>query len=245
MSKAAHTKPARWLLFCAVLMAVARAAHSADGQLYTPGPIDGVEISGAADVRYVQGASDQVFVDGDEAVQKALAMDLHDGLLTIRSAGAWKFWNAQRVRITVTTRQLTRLIISGAADFRAAAPVLAQKLAVSISGAGLARFDQLQADELSFNVSGAGDGQVSGSVQTLDIKISGRSDFRGDNLMSQRARVSVSGIGKVMVWAVQDLTVNVAGIGTVDHWGSAKVQRRTSGVARINDRGDKAVPAAP
>jgi hypothetical protein len=44
---------------------------------------------------------------------------------------------------------------------------------------------------------------------------------------------------------VQDLTVNVAGIGTVDHWGSAKVQRRTSGVARINDRGDKAVPAAP
>jgi len=61
----------------------------------------------------------------------------------------------------------------------------------------------------------------------------------GENLASQRARVSVSGIGDVKVWAHETLDITVAGVGTVDHWGPAQVSRRTSGIARINDRGAK------
>jgi hypothetical protein len=101
------------------------------------------------------------------------------------------------------------------------------------------RFDQLQADELKFTVSGAGDGQVTGTVDRLSVSISGRSEFRGENLMSQRAAVAVSGVGDVKVWATETLKIAVSGLGTVDYWGAPSVKRSTSGVATINARGAK------
>jgi hypothetical protein len=252
--------PLPWLLAlgCAPVLAQAPAptpaptpvptqAAAAAGRWYTPGPFDGVEVSGAAVIRYQQGPKDQVFVEGDDDAQQAVALELRGGLLSIRPAGAWKFWATRRSQITVQSMALSRLVISGAADWLAAAPVQVGRLVVNISGAGLARFDHLKAEQLNFGVSGAGDGQVAGTVQQLEVRISGRSDFRGEQLMSQRARVTVSGIGDVKVWATDELLISVAGVGNVDYWGSAQVQRRAAGVARITDRGPKSpvTPVAP
>ena len=218
------------------------APPAAEGRQYTLGDFDTIDISGAAHVRFRQGESDSVFVEGDEDAQKAVGLDVRRGQLNIRPSGGWKFWNTRRVQVHVTARDLKRVSISGAADLQAAGPVQLGQLHISISGAGLARFDQLKAEQLSFQVSGAGDGQVAGQVGELSVSVSGRSDFRAEDLMAQRARVRVSGIAEVKVWVVQDLQVSVSGVGTVDYWGSPNVQRSSSGVARINGRGAKAAP---
>ncbi len=222
------------------VVAPVAANPAAEGRAYTPGDFDAIEISGAAHVRFRQGDADAVFVEGDEEAQKALSLEVRGSQLIIRPAGTWKFWNNKRVNVNVTARNLQRVNISGAADLLAAAPVHLARLHISISGSGLARFDQLKAEQLNFHVSGAGDGQMAGQVGELTVSVSGRSEFRGEDLMAQRARVRVSGIAEVKVWAVQELQVSVSGVGTVDHWGSANVQRSASGIARINSRGPKA-----
>jgi hypothetical protein len=224
------------------LAAAQPAAQPAEQRSYTPGSFDSIEIAGSAVVRFAQGASDQVVVEGDEDVQRSVRIELHGGALMIRPGGAWKFWNNQRVQISVTARDLKRLTISGAADFVATAPVALDTLAVNISGAGLARFDQFKAESLRFSVSGAGDGQFAGSTRELALGISGRGDFRGEQLQSQRCRVTVSGIGTVKVWAEQDLMISVSGIGKVDYWGTPEVTRRSSGMATINGRGARPAP---
>ena len=207
------------------------------------GSFDSVEISGAAIVRFTQGPTEQVRVEGDDDAQKSVEFEVRSGVLHIRPNGAWKFWNAQRAHIDITARELRRVTISGAADFSALQAVQCEKLDVRISGSGLARFDKLQAESLRFTVSGAGDGQMAGSVNELQIVVSGRGEFRGENLLSQRAKVVVNGIGEVRVWAVQSLGVNVSGVGTVDYWGTPMVERHSSGVAKINERGPKPPPA--
>jgi hypothetical protein len=203
---------------------------------------DSVEISGAAIVRFTQGAAEHVEVEGDAAAQKSVELDVRDGVLYIRPTGGWKFWSAQRTRIGITARDLRRVTISGAADFSALQAVQCENLDVSISGAGLARFDKLQAGTLRFKVSGAGDGQIAGNVDELQIMVSGRGEFRGENLLSRRAQVAVTGIGEVRVWAAQWLGVNVSGVGSVDYWGAPLVERHSSGVARITERGPKPLP---
>ncbi len=231
------------MLLMPALLPPGAVAQTPEGRLYTPGAFEAIEIAGAAAVRFTQGAPDSVFVEGDEETQKSLSIEVRDGVLQIRPTGGWKFWNARRLQMTVTARELRRVVISGAADLVAALPVQAQRLDVSISGAGLARFDKLRADSLYFHVSGAGDGQITGSVGELNLSVSGRSEFRGENLQCGRANVKVSGIGDVKVWATEQLGVSVSGIGTVDYWGSPQVVRRSSGIAKINDRGPK--PAQP
>jgi hypothetical protein len=226
----------------ALLLPVAAFAQAPEGRVYTPGAFDAIEVSGAAAVRFVQGEVDEVFVEGGADAQRAVDLEVRDGQLLIRSSGGWKFWSAQRTQLQVTARDLRRLSISGAADVVAGAPVQVRQLAISISGAGLARFERLRAGQLIFSVSGAGSGEIGGAVQQLDINVSGRGEFRGEQLLSERATVQVSGIGDVKVWAQQQLNITVSGVGTVDHWGSAQVRRRTSGIAKVNDHGPKAAP---
>jgi len=208
-----------------------------EGRTYTPGKFDSIEISGSATVRFVQGAVDQVFVEGDEGAQRAVMLDVRNGTLQINSSGAWKFWDARRLRIEVTARDLARVAISGAADLAAAGPVRSERLALVISGAGSVRFDRLDAETLNFEVSGSGNGQVAGAVRELVLRISGRSEFRGEALKAERARLTINGVGDVKVWAVQELDISVAGIGKVDYWGAPAVRRHTSGAATINERG--------
>ena len=217
----------------------APARPSPEGRLYAPGDFNAIDISGAAEVRFVQGPRDRVFVEGGDEAQKAVDFEVRDRKLNVRPTGAWKFWKQQQVQMTITARELSRVVISGSADLSASGPVQVDRLTVSISGAGLARFDQLKAEQLNFQVSGAGDGQVAGSVKDLKLSISGRSEFRGENLMSQTAKVAISGIGEVQVWATQELSISVAGFGTVDYWGAPVVRRSVSGSATINDRGAK------
>ncbi|MBS0448413.1 MAG: DUF2807 domain-containing protein [Proteobacteria bacterium] len=212
---------------------------SAAGRTYTPGDFDTIDISGAAIVRFTQGTSDRVFVQGDDDAQRAVELEVRGRRLQIRPGGSWKFWNSGRLRIDVTARDLTRVGIYGAADFRADGPLQVDRLTVNIAGAGNARFDHLRAGQLSFEVSGAGNGDVTGIAKSLDVRIAGHSEFRGENLMTERAKVAISGIGDVKVWATDNLDVAVAGVGKVDYWGTPSLKRSVSGQATINDRGAK------
>jgi hypothetical protein len=230
-------------LVSAWLAAPGAQAQTATSRTYTPGAFDEVEIQGSAEVRLLQGAVDQVVVEGDDEFQNEVKLDVRNGRLNVRQSGSWKFWNSRRLQLTVTLRDLKRLSISGAADVLAVQPLKLGKVLIDISGAGLARFDKLQADELRFSVSGAGDGQFAGTVDQLTVNVSGKSDFRGEQLQAQVGRITVSGLGEVKVWAEKEMAISISGVGKVDYWGSPEVKRRTSGLATVNSRGAK--PSAP
>ena len=88
--------------------------------------------------------------------------------------------------------------ISGAADFTVATPLKVRHLVVRISGAGTARLDQLDAQQLEFVVDGAGDGTVAGLARDLKVRISGHSGFQGEDLRAVEAgarRVEVHALG--------------------------------------------------
>jgi hypothetical protein len=235
----------RLLLGCVVALVPALPLHAAEaaepaGRRYAPGPFDSLSFGGAAVVQFHQGERDEVFVEGDDEVQRNLRLELRGSELVVRSEGNWRFWaRSDRVRLRVTMRELKSLVVSGAADFVASGPLVVPRLRVDISGAAAVRFEQLRADELRFTVSGSGDGHFAGSVGALAVAISGRSDFFGEQLMSRSARVVISGMGKARVWVTGELSTAVSGIGTIEYWGRPNVSRRSSGVATVNDMGPK------
>jgi len=214
----------------------------AQGRLYTPGPFEAIAISGSAEVMLQHGPRDEVFVMGDDATQKQVELRLRDGTLYIDSPG-WKFWNSTRLQLQISVRQLSKIMISGNGVVQSNDKLQFNKLAVHVSGAGMVRLKSLTAQEFTFNASGAGDADVAGRVQELNIGVSGRSEFRGENLMSRNARVQISGVGDVKVWATDELIVQVSGVGQLEYWGTPQVQRRGgSGMASIVPRGAKPAP---
>jgi Putative auto-transporter adhesin, head GIN domain len=218
-------------------------AQTADaGKVYQPGPFDSIVVEGSANVRFTQGPVDQVTIDGDEAAHKAVQLDLRGSRLVVRTKGTWWFGAQRHLQLNVTARSLRQLSISGASNFRAAGLVQGEQLAVSTSGAGQVRFDQLQVQQLSFDVSGAGDGVFAGQTRELNVDISGKGKFDGENLYAEQGRVSISGVGDAAVWVTRALRVSVSGAGTVDYWGSPNLRPSISGLGSITPRGDKPAP---
>lgn len=209
------------------------------GKVYAPGAFDKLELAGAARVVVVQGDRDQAFIAGDEEMQKNVEVELADRQLIIRPSGGWKIWRSGKLFVQVEMRELRQLSVSGASDVQAPGPIRSDQLKLSISGAGNVRLDQLQAKQLTFTISGAGDGQLCGRVDDLALQISGKGKVMAERLLAQRARVNVSGLGNVVLWVNEDLAAHISGIGSVDYFGNPSVQRSVSGMGSISARGEK------
>lgn len=209
------------------------------GRLYAPGPFDRLELAGAARVTLYQGERDQAFISGDDDVQKSVEVVLANRQLSIRPVGGWKFWNSARIHVQVEMRQPRQITVSGASDLHAPALLRVEQLRLSISGAGVARLEQVQAQQLAFEVSGSGEGQLGGQVDELLVRISGKGKVLAEQLRAQGARVSVSGIGNVTLWATDHLSANISGVGSIDYFGQPVVQRSVSGMGSISAKGDR------
>jgi hypothetical protein len=224
---------------CACTGALAQ-AQAAEGKTYTPGPFDKIEIDGSAKVRLIQGERDQVFIAGDDKVHEGVEVDVRNSRLLIHPTGGWKFWNGnKRLQVEVQMRQVSQVTLSGATDLLAVGPIRSEKLGISISGAGQARFDDLTVGALRFDVSGAGDGQLAGQVDALTLSISGKGKLIADALRADTASVSISGVGSANLWVTGTLRVSISGIGNVDYWGQPQVRKSTEGLGSVNARGDK------
>jgi hypothetical protein len=230
----------RLLLLAAV--ALASCAHGQPTQqTLAPGPFDRVSISGNARVELTQGPRDEITVVGDDNIRAKVRLRVSSsGRLDITTEDDWKFWNREAVLLKLQMREITRLTISGASDITARGPIRAENLRVDISGKGEVSFAQLNARQLRFNISGAGEGEIGGgAVEEFHLAVAGKGKVAADKMKATQATVSISGVGQADVWVTDDLRVAVSGVGTVNYWGSPKLRQDISAIASVNSKGAK------
>lgn len=212
-----------------------------EGRVYAPGPFDSVVVDGAGQVRLVQGDRDEVFVPGDARAQEQVDVRLNGRRLNIDLPGGWKFWKngGDGAQVEVRLRRLVRLTIAGSNDVVAPGPLVGDQLSVSMAGMGVVRLDQLKVGQLSFEVSGAGEGQLGGQVDHLRLSVSGKGKIVAEQLRAGTADVSISGVGNASLWTVDRLRVQISGAGHVDYWGDPELTRSISGFGSVDPRGPK------
>jgi Putative auto-transporter adhesin, head GIN domain len=88
--------------------------------------------------------------------------------------------------------------------------------------------------ELSVANGGAGTITASGRVTKVAVDLSGTGSYKGRDLASQDADVSIGGAGEAVVNASGTLNADITGIGSVSYVGSPSVTRTGSGIGEIN-----------
>jgi hypothetical protein len=209
-----------------------------EGKVTAGGTFDRVILDGAVEVQLKQGDRDDVTVAPDSESQE-VEVRIRGGRLIVHDTGSWRFWNKSRPKVDIQVRNLRELIISGASDVYAAGPFKSEALTLHMSGTGLVRFDALDAEQLRFIISGAGDGQLAGKVGDMRLTVSGKGKVQADQLRAANAIVQISGVGNAQLWVTDTLRIGISGVGTVDYWGQPQVSRSSSGLATVNARGDK------
>ncbi len=216
------------------------AAGSGEPRVYAPGAFDSLVIDGAGQVRLVQSDRDEVVVSGGPGAQDGVEVSLDGKLMHIEIPGGWKFWRDGRdAQVEVHVRHLNRLTLAGANDVIAPGPISGDQLTVSMAGSGVARFDQLAVGVMNVDISGAGEGRLSGKVDQLRLSVSGKGKVGAEQLRAGQADVSISGVGNAALWAVKNLRVQISGAGHVEYWGTPEVSKSISGFGSVDPRGAK------
>lgn len=198
-------------------------------------------VDGFADVTLVQGTTEAITIEAPAKQLPNVRTEVRDGTLTITSEDPRGFLGSmfgggpRAAKVTVTFRALDGVRAAGAVKLKANG-IKADALAVNVSGAASLAIAGLDAKELAVSGSGAMKAELAGRAGEQKVSISGAGEYRAPNLLTDSARVSVSGAGKVVVNAARTLDVSISGAGSVDYLGDPVVSEHISGAGRVRKR---------
>jgi hypothetical protein len=204
-------------------------------------PFKRIVIHGLAEVTLEQGPTESIAFESTPRRLAQVRADVSDGTLTLgnNATRSWFFdffgGGSRPLRAKITFRDLESVAADGAVKV-VAQGLKSERLRITGSGATSLKVSDLDVAELAVSGSGAMKAELAGRVTEQVISISGAGDYRAADLVSDTARVSVSGAGRVVVNAAKTLAIALSGAGTVEYLGDPKVTQKISGAGRIKRR---------
>jgi hypothetical protein len=170
-----------------------------------------VDLIGAAEVEVSLGPVQSVEVTLDDNLLPLIETTVEGGTLRITSTKSYNSSLGLKVKIVVPS--LEGFAVSGAANLHAVG---------------------LDAKVFSLNISGAGNADLQGGVDLLEVRLSGAGKIRAYDLAAKQVTLNLSGAGDAQVSATESLDATVSGAGSVRYRGHpAQVRQNVSGAGSI------------
>ena len=198
---------------------------------------DRVILSGIGDVVVTQGDRDSLEIEAEDNVIPHITSEVKNGTLEI-GFNRKTIIPTKSIRFNLTMRNIHGLETKGVSNVRSE-KISTDALDLGISGTGNIDIQNLTANSTTVNVSGAGNLTADGKVSSQTITLSGAGNYDGEDLESETAEITITGLGKVVVWVTQNLKVTISGTGGVDYYGNPQVSQQISGLGRLNNKGSK------
>jgi len=196
---------------------------SGSGQVTTEtrdvGGFTSVELRASGQMNITQGDTNTLSITADDNLLPLIKTTVRGGVLIIEFDRPTITFNPiTRLQYDITVRKLEALTITGAGDFKV---------------------NNLNGESFKVNISGAGNITAAGRVTSQEVTLTGAGRYDADKLESDSATIEITGAGSASVWAKKTLDVNISGMGNVSYYGNPEVSRRVSGVGSVNGKGDK------
>jgi hypothetical protein len=207
---------------------------------------DRVTLTGFGELFIMQGDEESLTIEATQEILDRIRTEVIDGKLIIRFSRNWLDWMSElltfgfagkRVKYDLKVKQLTSLSIMGAARVQVA-EIETDRLALGLTGAGEVIVESLDAEQLKVDLPGAGRVGVAGRVTEQNVTISGAGSYDAPKLESQKAKVTLQGVGSATVWAVEELVAKIRGVGSVSYYGTPKVSKEITGPGSVNSLGN-------
>ena len=215
-------------------------------------PFSGIEQSVSADVYISQGSEQSVEITGQQNIIDEIRLRVDNGVWKIDTRNGC-FRNYEKLQIHITIPELTSAKVKGSGDIIGMTAFEVENLDLGISGSGNIELEargaeidasirgkgemrlKLDAQSLQAGISGSGNYMLEGSVKNQEIDIAGSGEVQAFDLETEAGQISITGSGKVEVYASQTLHVNIAGSGTVYYKGDAQISSEINGNGEVID----------
>jgi hypothetical protein len=187
----------------------------------TVAPFKRVEASGAVKLMVSQGDLKPVRLEGDENILPYVEVKQDGDGIEIKTREGYNISPSGDLIVYVTAPVYSSIDVSGASDIKGEGKISnPESLKLKASGAGDIEME-VDAPEISSEISGSGSIRLKGQTRDLDIDLSGAGHAYCFDLLSENTKVDISGAGSAEVFASVKLTADVSGVGNVRYKGNA------------------------
>lgn len=160
------------------------------------------------------GQKQSVMVNGDESALARLTTTVVGDELVIAMPEKKSFGWSDRIAITITVPELTRM---------------------HLEGVGGTTLKQLAGESFELTYQGVGSTTVDGKVRHFVLRAEGVGTLNARELDAQIVDARLAGVGSAKVRASESLTARVEGIGSLTYYGKpAKVTKSADGIGTVH-----------
>ncbi len=194
-----------------------------------------VEASGAIKLMVSQGDFKPVRLEGDENILPYVEIKQDGDQIEIRTRPGYNISPTNDLIVYVTAPVYSSIEVSGASDIKGQNKISnPENLKLEASGAGDIEMD-VDAPEISAQITGSGSIRLKGQTKDLDIDLSGAGHAYCFDLLSENTKVDISGAGSAEIYASVKLDAQVSGVGNVTYKGNAaSVTQHVSGAGSVS-----------
>lgn len=193
-----------------------------------------VSIGGPFVVELTQGENYAVRIETDENLIRYINFDKDGRRLKIKVHNGVNIRSKHGVKVYISMPEVRAVSFAGSGKVMVKGKLVAdKKLDFSVAGSGDIEAD-IDCPEVDADIAGSGTIKLSGQTREVKIDIAGSGDFKAENLLSERAKISIAGSGSAWVFASTNLDISIAGSGDVYYKGNpGNIKRSVAGSGNI------------
>lgn len=197
----------------------------------TPGDFSGVEVRGAIDLIVRTDSARQVSVEADENLLEYVEVRRKGNNLVVTTRDGFNIDATRSIVVRVSGPIFDVLEASGACSISSDAPLQSSgPLNIHLSGASRGKISA-RCPSITAEVSGASKLNLAGETKDLAIEAHGSSRVEAFELLTEEARVDLSGASHAEVFTSVKLNVEASGASGVRYRGPGTVNSELSGAS--------------
>jgi len=196
--------------------------------------IEEIRLQGQGQIYLRQGETESLRIEAEDNIMPMIETIASGKSLKLKlNAGLFRSVIPRKgIKYYITLKKPRQVVISGSASLNAES-ISVDEFTTRINGSSKCRINNINANRILSVINGTGDFYVSGNVLEQGVDISGSGNYRGRDLVSDAARVEISGSGKTTIHAIAKLDVKISGSGKVIYHGSPSINQKVSGSGSI------------
>lgn len=163
----------------------------------------------------VEGDATKVTIHGDDNIVPLVIAESREGTLRLGMKPDTSIRPVTPLLVEVTTPSLTSLKATGAAQVTVSGGMTADRASIEVDGAAQVTVEDLTAQDLNIEASGAGQATIQGTAKSVRVAAGGAAKVLADKLQAETAHVEASGASEIAVNASQDVSGEATGASTI------------------------------
>lgn len=189
-----------------------------------------INISGEYELVLAQGDKEKLEIRGNKKDLANIVTKSKKNTLHISNKGVLS--DTEPIKLFITIVDLHDVIVYGSVDIRGKGKITVETLDIVSRGSSEIELD-VDAYYLNLDLSGGSDTEIEGSATNFITSISGVGHLEAKKLVTNNAKVDISGAGTATVNVRKKLDVDISGAGTVSYEGDPIVKSHLSGAGFV------------